>query len=157
MDFPNVDRNDFLTYEQVFSENICVNCKYAGNKVFCDIENKSCLSRQKLAGNLNQYDESQCVIVSHPGIFPSEYLKNEACLFPGFDTNPKVTTLMEKVHRGWKEVLSKTKINTRPSLASLTQGKMTHFAIVGKQNLQMITHELYSISPRNISVRIPEK
>ena len=47
-------------------------------------------------------------------------------------------------HQGWEEIIKQTRNNIQPSLASLLDGSITHFALIGKQNLQIVGHELLS-------------
>ena len=38
-------------------------------------------------------------------------------------------------HHGWEEIFEQMRNNIQPSLARLTEGSITHFALIGKKNI----------------------
>ena len=108
LDFPNVSSEEFQTYENVFKENICSNCRNKGNNIFCDIDNENCLSRLHILQSIKPEQISQCSIISHPGPFTQQYLSS-CSFFPGFENNPQIRKLMLTYHQGWKEIFKQTR------------------------------------------------
>ena len=100
-------------------------------RIFVQIVEIRVISRLHILQSIKPEQISQCSIISHPGPFTQQYLSS-CCLFPGFENNPQIRKLMLTFHQGWKEIFKQTSNNIQPSLASLTDGSITHFALIGK-------------------------